>query len=453
MGRTERLARFVVETGFGDFPRKVIDIAKEHNLDCLGVALAGSTHPVGKIVTRLSKEMGGAPEASILCGGLRTSAANAAFANGAMAHVHDFDDTWLLPVGHPTCAIFPVVFALGEKLKLSGRAVLEGYVMGTEVHGKIGGLDYHKKEIGFHHTGIYGAVGAAAAAAKMLKLDVTQTRRAFGIACSAASAARRNVGTMTKCFHAGNAARGGMTAALLAREGWTADENLLDEGYRGFTHTFIREESIPAPDPGKPYHIISPGIAIKKYPCCYGTHRALDATLQLVKEHDISYQDVVSVEVGIANPAFVNDPDPQTSLRAKFSLQYCLGAAILKRKVDRETFDEEEVHSPRMREALQKVRTIVQPELPANYGDAYNPVTIKLSDGAVYTRQLTSTQVAGSAEMRLSLDELLAKYRYNAQVGLGPEEVERSIELMLGLENVKDVSEIMEITRGAGATG
>ena len=159
--------------------------------------MAGSVSPQGRIIIKHVKENGGIPESSVLGAGFRTSAPNAAFANGTLTHALDYDDTWL-PLGHPTCTIFPVILALGEKLKHSGKALLEAFILGMEVHGKVGfGYSTHP----FHSTPIYGSLGAAAASAKILGLDGEQTRMALGIAASGAGGLACNVGTMTKPLH------------------------------------------------------------------------------------------------------------------------------------------------------------------------------------------------------------------------------------------------------------
>ena len=203
MGATEKIASFVVQTGIEDIPLNAVQAAQRAILDSVGVALAGSVSPQGRIMIRHVKENGGTPESSVLGGGFRTSAPDAALANGTLAHALDYDDTWL-PLGHPTCTVLPVVLALGQKLKRPGKALLEAFILGMEIHGKVG-FGYGTPP--FHSTPIFGSMGSAAAAAKMLRLDLEQTRMALGIAGSGAGGLACNVGTMTKPLHAGNAAR------------------------------------------------------------------------------------------------------------------------------------------------------------------------------------------------------------------------------------------------------
>ncbi len=227
MGVTERFARFVVDTSYEDIPPEAIRIAKEISLDCLGTTLAGYVDPVGKAITKIVRDLGGTPECTVIGAGFKTSSAQAALANGTMAHALDFDDMGL-SMGHPSVPVLPVILALGEKMHLTGRDILTAHLIGFEVEGKLG---YGSQELysrGWHSTGVLGVMGAAAAAAKMLKLNMEQTRMAFGIAASHAAAVKPNMGSMTKPLHAGNAARGGIMAALLAKEGYTAEPSIIE---------------------------------------------------------------------------------------------------------------------------------------------------------------------------------------------------------------------------------
>ena len=215
MGLTESIAKWIIATEYEDLPVEAVTAAKRAMLDTLGVSLAGATQPVGEIVLDYTRSAGGAPQASVIAGGMRTSLAEAAFANGVLAHATDFDDTWL-PVGHPTCTVFPVVFALAEELGATGRDVVTAFCIGLEIHGKLG-IGHHTP--GFHSTGVYGVLAAAGAASKMLGLDEWQIRMALAIAASHASGIGKNIGTMTKPYHSGNAAAGGLRAALLGEGG------------------------------------------------------------------------------------------------------------------------------------------------------------------------------------------------------------------------------------------
>ncbi|MFC2021424.1 MmgE/PrpD family protein, partial [Chloroflexota bacterium] len=442
---TKLLVEFVVEKCFDDIPEKTIEVAKDYSLDCLGVMLAGSLDPAGKIITKYVKAAGDGSEAGVVGGHFRTSVLNAALANGTMAHALDYDDFGYF--GHPTVTLLPVVLALGEKLRSSGRDILEALVLGYEVYGKIGEACDELYSEGFHPTAIFGTMGATAAAAKLLKLDIESARIAFGIAASLAGGLKQNFGTMTKPLHAGNACRNGITAAMLAKDGFTANHGILEDPL-GFGHSFAGEgryhkENLTK-NLGNPFRLISAGPIIKKYPCCGGSHRALDATLELVKEHNISYQQVDRVEVEIS--PYISQmliySEAETGFQGKFSMEYVIAAAILDKNIVLGTFTDEKAHDPKTKEAMRKVKVVVHPEWSP--GAIYtSPVTIRLKDDSVYAKQIDNP--GGSPEAPLSREELAAKYTDCAQGVLSAEQIKRSMELILNLEQMKDTRELMQI--------
>lgn len=450
MGTTQKLAEFVVETTFKDISQKAVWIAQEHCLDCIGVALAGSVHEVGKIVTKLTKEDRCAPEAGVIASGFRTSATNAALANGSMAHVLDYDDhAWLDPFNpsHPSTVLVPVVLALGEKLNCSGQEILVAYILGTEVWAKVAlNCAPPSHTIGWHPTSLFGTIGAAAAAAKLLQLNAEQTRIAFGIACSETGGLRRNFGTMTKPLHAGMAASNGVRAALLAKEGFTANTDIFDDP-DAFSGTFFREGKSDiakmTQNLGSPFTLEARRPSIKRYPCPGCNANGLDATLQLIEEKGISYDEIELVETHVNPfvPRILIYHEPKTGLEGKFSAEYNLAAAILDRKVNIASYAEEKVNSPKMREALRKIKIIVHPDWAPRVGGTL--IVLKLKDGRTFKNQVETWK--GSPDMPLSLEELKEKYRDCAQFVLTPEETDRSIQLLLNLSELHNIQELMDI--------
>lgn len=451
MGITEKFANFVVEARFDTMPAQAVEKTKEAALDCLGVILSAVNDPIGRIIIKYVKEKGGVSEAGVVGGGFQTSAENAALANGTMSHALDYDDTGL-SVGHPSICIVPTALTFGEKLKSSGKETLEALIIGYEVEGKIGfGSTYSQAEKGIHGSSLFGTMGAAAVAAKLLKLDVNQVRIAFGIAASQVAGLLVNAGTMTKPLHAGNACRAGIMSAILAKEGFTADLDII-ETPKGYEDTFIGEgnydEEKMIKSLGKPFHIVSPGVAVKKYPCCMLNHRALDAILQLVEKNNIKYEQVAAVIVGVPENIFPLRIDANTGFEGKFCLPYNMAAALVDRKVDLGSFTDEMVQRPVIREVMSKVQLQVRKDVPIYSGStlpgrAGNPITIRLKDGKVYENQVNIPR--GSPGAPLTIEELSNKYRDCAKGVLSSEQVEHSIRLVLALEEVKDISELMKV--------
>ena len=456
VGTTERVANLIVETNFADIPKEAIDIAKDAILDCLGVALAGSIAPVGRIIAEFVREMGGTPIAGVVGGGFKTSSSLAALANGIMGHALDYDDD--LPVStsiggavHPTAPVLPAILALGEELKVSGKEALTAYVLGFEVETKVFyGIGWRHYVSGWHATATMGTMGAVAAAAKLLKLDSHQTRMALGIAASEAGGLRQNFGTMTKPFHCGNAAKNGIIAAMLAKKGFTADDSILESQF-GFCNVFGGDGQ----DPGivearttealaSPFMILH-GVVLKRYPACLGAHRALDAILWLAQEHDISPEEVDSIECDLM-PQVINRLDPKTGLEGKFSMAFCMAIALLDRKAGLEQFTDQKVLQPAAQELIKRVRHVPS----VRRDDAQRPpavVTVRLKDGKVYSHAVEIQK--GDPQVPLTKEELFAKYRECAQLVLSSADVERSSELVSNFEDLYDVSTLMDIvTKG-----
>jgi 2-methylcitrate dehydratase PrpD len=450
MGATAKIARFVVETDFQSIPQEAAKIAKQHCLDCLGVALAGSVDPSGKIITEHVRGMGGNLEAVVVGGGFRTSAANAALANGTIAHALDYDDYGYPGVpnaGHPTAAIFPAALTLADKLKLSGKDLLEAYILGLEVYKSTASACGAAYDRGWHPTSIFGTMGATAACSKLLKLDVDQMRTAFGITASQTTGLLQNFGTMTKPLHAGNACRSGIVAAMLAKDGFTANPDILDDP-SGFGHAFFQgacDVEKMSEGLGAPYGIASPGLIMKRYPCCGFLQRPIDAILKLVEQQKISHEDVehVTVDVNATMGSVLIHPEPRTGPESKFSMPYSLAAAMVDKRLGLETFTDERVLNPKLQEVAKKVEMKVHPDWPAEIAKKGVLLTIKLKDGRTFSHQVDMEK--GSPQARMAIDALTAKYRDCAKLALSPQRIEKSMGLMLDLENLKNVAELSEL--------
>jgi 2-methylcitrate dehydratase PrpD len=451
MGATEELSRFVSELGFDDIPKEAIVSARDSILDCIGVGLAGTQEDAGKIVTEYARGTGGNPESGVLAAGFKTSAADAALANGTLVHALDFDD-YALPnwMGHPTSPILPAILALGQRQKISGKEVLLAYVVGYEIGGRIGaGVGRGHYECGWHATATLGTMGATAASAKILKLDTARTRMALGIASSEASGVRENFGTMTKPLHAGLASRNGVLAASLAEKGFTADGCAI-EGTFGFGKVLtavggydFRKMTNGLP---KSFLIVEHGISIKPYPCCADGHRCIDAMLYLAEKYDIRAENVASIECRISDmvPKIMIRQRPQTGAEGKFSLPFCMAVAIIDRKVGLQQFTTKRVSDPKVRELISRVSFVHPPEASGYEGMERYPeqVTVKLCDGTVHTHEVSESK--GRPANRLSEAELTAKFRDCANGVISAERIDRSLDMLHSLEKLGDVSDLMD---------
>lgn len=446
---TEKLATFITEASLEKMPAEVLTLAKRGMIDTLGVALAGSVHSAGKAITAFVAKFGCRPTAGVIGDKIRTSSALAALANGTIAHILDYDD--FRNGGHLSAVLMPVVLSLGEELRASGKEVIEAYVLGVEVWAKLFNVMPKLHLKGWHPTGVLGTVGAGAAAAKLLKLTAEQTTMAMGIACSKAAGLLQNFGTMTKSLHVGNAAKNGIMAALLAKEGFTAAKNVL-EGDANFPLTFygrdIGDVSKMIGNLGAPYSLIYPGINVKSYPACGSTHKALDAILHLIRLYHIKPEEVEDVRCQ-SNPVvqkvlFYNDP--RTVMESKFSMQFAMAVALTDQRLGLAQSTDEKLNDPTVRKLMKRVTLSVHPDWVEGKDTIDNRadvVTVRLQNGREYTHEVLVPK--GAPKNPFTEEELLNKYRECAKIVLKDEGIERCIELVWKLEKLEDVKEIIQI--------
>lgn len=437
MGATATLAQFVIECASDSISQKARDETRRALLDVIGTTLAGSTEQSGTIITEFVRaECGGGGQSTVFAGGPRTSASMAALANGTMAHALDYDDVGL-QIGHPSVAVIPAALAVAEETGAGGRALLDAIVLGFEIASRIGtaaGRDAYRK--GYHGTSIFGVLGAAAAAGRLLGLSVEQQRVAFGIAASEASGVRANFGTMTKPLHAGACGRSGVMAAKLARAGFTADPNVIETGV-GYGDVILGTYDLAKMTDGLGSGFaVERGVDIKKFPCCYGNHMTLDGIFALIDEHGITDQDVASVSVDCPTslPEVLIYHRPETGLQGKFSLEYNIAAALVDRQVTRASFVDQRVNAPRVRRIIENV-TVNAERAGENRSVG---ITVTTTNGRVLKHE--QSVIKGSPENPLDRDQLLAKYRDNAALVLDATDIERTIRLVDTLESQLSVS-------------
>ena len=385
---TQKLAEFVINTSEATVPAAVIDGARDALVDTLGCALAGSLDEGSEIAQRWVRETGARAQSTVLGTPLMTSPAEAAFANGLASHALDFDDSLVTLRGHPTAPMLGAGLALGEVAGASGKAVLAAISIGLEVGGKIGpalGAGHYMK--GWHSTATVGVFSATAVAARLWGLTVEQLQTAWGIAASEASGLIRNFGSMTKPFHAGHAARSAVVAAWLAKNGFTADTHIFD-GKNNFFSTYAGEDAVPLESTLKnlaaPWEMLTPGIYVKRWPCCYCNHRPVGGMFELIKQHNIKADEVDKVRIGFLPGA--DTPlihlDPHTGLEGKFSIEYNAAAALLDGRLTMETFTDAMVQRPDIRAYMPKVERFYIPDKNFYSGvTGYNDIEIVTGRG------------------------------------------------------------------------
>jgi len=442
---TKKIVDIIIKTKYEDLPEEAINNAKQCVLDCIGVSFAGyALHPIGKILESYIEEIGGTPKSSIIGSGIKTSLINAALVNGTLGHALDYDDFALPALSHPSVTILPAILALSEANGATGKAALLAFIVGFETFCKIADAvqpsHWYK---GYHATGTFGTFGATAAAAKLLKLDAEQLTNALGIAGSEAAGLKQNFGTMTKPFHAGQAAENGIKAVLLAKRGFTAAKDIL-EGRLGFANVMTDKYDFSVLDKlGNPWDIVDPAPFIKLHPSCGGTHASMTAMLSLIEEHNIKPDEVEHVDAG-TNPGGVEQliyTEPKDQLQAKFSIQFCLAILLLERKAGLAQFTDTKVTDPKTVELMKRITLYIDPELtktvPLEWADKTATVKIKMKDGREFQR---------TSDIRHpSWDEIKAKYEECARLVLPEDKIQKSIDLTTNLENLSDINSLIEV--------
>ena len=442
---TETLARFVAETDYVSIPERVLSNAKMHILDTLGVALVGISTEAPQIVIDYCRRFGESQESALWGTRQRGSASVAAFANGLFAHAIDYDD-WepFIHAGHPSSMVVGAALTLGESLGASGKELLKAYAVGIEVLTKIAGASPNLQNRGFHSTPVLGSIGAAVASASLLNLDLSQIRAAFGVAASGCGGIHRQQGSMVKPFHAGNAARIGVEAALLTEKGFTADAAIF-EAPRGFCDTFFGKDSCDYEkmirNIGKPYFLEAPGLGLKKHPCSAPQFLAADAALHVRGENDFQFSDVAKIEVSIPPERYKRHyhAEVKTGLRGKFAINYVVAMAILDGKLEIATFTDEKVNEPRSQEALRKVKVIIDESIPEP--GPYCPVSVELVNGKRLTH--TATVAKGDPRNPMTEEEILDKFRSNATSVISEGQCEELLTIMKSLEKLDSVRKVV----------
>lgn len=467
MSATQRVVDFICDTQAEAIPPEAREMGRRALLDTIGVTLAGVNEPSARISRELLEAEGSNGLATVLGTNLRTSLSGAALTNGTAGHALDYDDVGGHMGGHPSIPLMPALLAAAESTGASGADMVTAFVIGFEVECTVGralGRSHYAR--GFHQTSTLGPLGAAAACGRLWGLDKQQTAHALGIASSLSGGLRQNFGSMSKPLQAGNAARGGMMAAMLAQRGFTGGADILD-GPIGFLRVFAPAEDsdIELLDGlGAPWEVLDPGINVKKYPCCFVTHRAADVTLAMAEEHDLKLDDIDHIEVHVPTASIGPNQTigplihhrPQTGLEGKFSMEYVLTSAIHDRQLKFVNFDDDQVARPQVQEFIEKVRMVgdSEPHPAAARGPEqvidgpYHVVEIHTKDGRVLADSVS--QPRGGPLDPLSWEELREKYDDCASRALEPDAVQRSADMIVGLDDLADVRELTAQLATAG---
>jgi 2-methylcitrate dehydratase PrpD len=440
---TAGLGEFVAGLRYRDIPGEAIEVIHTGFADCVGVTMVGALEPAPKILRDMLSPSGG--EATVLFDGGRASALDAAWINATAGHALDYDDVALR--GHPSVVLVPAILAEAQAIGASGEQMMTAYAAGYEVWAEIVWRDpdhHHKK--GWHPTGVFGSIAAAAACASLHGLDAGKTTHAIGIGASQSSGLVVNFGAMAKPMQAGRAAHAGIASARLAKRGFTAAADSLEHppGFMAAVSLGNRFDVDSPIKAGRQWRLPIDRLSVKKYPLCFAVHNALDGVLDLRTVHRIDPGQVARVKVTLnrRHVVVLRNHQPQTALEGKFSMEFAMACALLTGRAGLDQLQDDFVRSPQIRALMQRVEIVPDDEDPNRPGFAMDDrVVLEMSDG----RRFDSghlTKIRGGPELPLRRDELWAKFEDCAKVSAAPVPARELFDALMSLERLPHIKRL-----------
>jgi 2-methylcitrate dehydratase PrpD len=434
---TRVFAEFLVRSRREDIPPAVRHEGKRALLNWLGCAIGAVRHETVERALAAVQPFAGAPQAALLGRSERLDILNASLLNGISSHVLDYDDTHARAV-HPSAPVLPALLAYGEWQHVTGAALLHAFVLGVEAECRIGLSVFPEHyDIGWHITGTAGVFGAAAAMGRLLGLDEQRMRWALGIAATQSSGLREMFGTMCKSLHPGHAARDGLTAALLAKQGFTSSERAI-EAPRGYAHvTSTRfDPDVITQGLGERYELSQ--NMYKPYACGLVVHAAIDGCIQLKREHGLDIDDIESVHVTTSPlvPELTAIRRPTSGLEGKFSVFHACAVALATGMAGEPQFADEVVRDARI--AALRERVTITSDRAIRKLEAH--VKIALRDGRTLERHVD--HALGTLQRPMSDTDLEEKFRGLVAEALKPAQVDALIDLCWKLDTLPDVGAV-----------
>jgi 2-methylcitrate dehydratase PrpD len=457
---TRQLAEFCTSLTWPEIPADARERTKELVLDHVGVAIRGSSTGSAQAIRSYVARTSPAGGSSLLGVDARATAAWAALANGVAAHSIEMDDVTTESSLHPGVAVIPAALGIAEERGASTvtflEAVTAGYEVTMRVGNALGGANAYGR--GFHPTGVAGAFGAAAAAARVLGLDAEGITRALGIAGTMASGSLEYLadGSWTKRLNAGWAAHAGLVAAELASEGFTGPPSAIDGAHgalRSFTDDAHPERLLAGL--GSPLQVML--VSIKPYGCCRYNHGLIDAVLKLRREHGLTPDSVASMTLHVlsAGAPLVADPierkrDPRNVVDAQFSAPFAAAVALARGAAGLREFDAATIADPTVRGLMRRIDCVRDPELDAQYPKIWPAaVTARLRDGR--TLQTRITHALGEPENPVPRAALIDRFvQLTADAWDEPTARARAASL-LSLDTAPDLGRFFSLARSEAA--
>ena len=440
---TRILAEFVARHPVGGFPAAVEREAHRTFMNWLGCAIGAANHPTVAAALAAVQELAPSPQATLLGRRERVDMASAALLNGIASHTFDFDDTHLKTIIHPAGPVASAALALAEHTGASGRQVVDALVLGIDVACRVGNMIYPDHyDRGWHITGSTGMLGAAAACARLLGLDVERTTMALGIAASQPVGVREQFGSMTKPFHPGGAARAGLTSALMAKHGFTSSARAI-EAPRGIAQTYSAKCAWHeiTDDLGSRFEISF--NTYKPYACGIVIHPSIDGCVQLRNAHRLRAEEIERVDLRVHSLVLelTGKKTPRTGLESKFSVFHACAAGFLFGQAGEEEFSDLAVARPDVVALRDRVHAVVDDRIAEEAAD----VTVTCRDGRKH--HVRVEHAIGSLERPMSDADLAAKFHGLVDPVLGKAQAEDLVAQSMRIASATDVRALVAAAR------
>lgn len=430
-----------------EIPEEVRERARLAILDTVGTTIAARISPDSDQIAAFVEGDDAADDAPLIGRGGWASTTDAAFVNSFLAHLLDFDDSHGDMAGHPTAVVLPAALSIAHRLDLPFAQVVDAYIIGVEVISRLGrALNPDHYDHGWHPTATIGVFGAAAAAARLLRLTPAQTQSALSLAAAFSSGIKASFGTSAKPLQVARSAASGAQAALLAQSGATGRADAFEHA-QGYARVFEGKDGlhVDTSDLGTRWSLVQPGIIIKQYPCCGSTHSAIESAVALAPLRAEQIERVL-IRLHPRRRGHVDRPRPTTELDAKFSVQYTVSRALLSGEVTLADFIGA-AHTTDEAVSMLAKTVVEDMDAPDNaVEDRYvASVTVRLTDGRELSRFTPVASGRRPGEM-LPADRIVAKFENCVRPQLGEDQTDRLRALVLGAGR-EQVREVLRLTR------
>lgn len=441
-----KLAVFTHDLSFSDLSQQVIGHTLHVIRDTLGTMLAGATLPEVRGLAEMVNRLGGQGRATLM-GRQQTASPNfAALVNGTGAVSLELDEGNQYAINHPAVHIFPAALALAEELKRSGAELLTAFVAGYEIAVRVGQATHLREAV--HPFGTHAIVGTAAAASRLVKLDVEQIARSLEMAagmCIASSQTAANTGASVRNLVTGLTNHNGLMAPMLVQAGFTGEPGSLSVIFGRILGDSFKEDGL-GDDLGREFYITR--NYFKLHACSRWNHAPIEAMAALLFRKPFKAEDVEEITVWTYDPATrLSWNDPANGYAAKHSIPYNVAVRLILGHNDLEAYSEDAVSNPQVQSIARRVSVREDPTLTAMLPDVRPArLEVKLRNGNILTESVERPR--GGFDNPLTQDELEKKFRHLANMMLPSSSVAALEGIVLNLPDLEEVTLMSPLLQG-----